>query len=450
MVLRAATCLVTLFSAAPSPHLRCLSRLAMPPKRGPQSPTGRARVSMLPAEPEAQAQEPAPSSSRKRAATTSSPAGPSDKPTPRRRSPAAAKALSATTASTGPPPAAEEPTLADEPAPSAAGGGKSRAGLLAAREAVPCSLTPRRPPLASSSEGLTLVSWNVNGLRAWLADEPRRAELASTALAACEAGPDLIFLLETKLQAGPMEEQARAALAAVLPGYEAHFCSSTAKKGYSGVCALVRAASALPLSLAYGIGEADDEGRAITARLRLPGSQPLDVLCAYVPNSGDGLKRLAYRTGEWDPALRRHVGASAASGACVCVLGDLNVAHLDADIWNWGPSAAKNKALGKNAGLSPEERASFGALLSECALADAFRHLHPQATGAFSYWSVRASGRPVNRGLRLDYALLSAEAAARAPHEPGWRLHDCFMLHEHNSRGDHAAIAITLACRAEE
>ena len=38
---------------------------------------------------------------------------------------------------------------------------------------------------------------------------------------------------------------------------------------------------------------------------------------------------------------------------------------------------------------------------------DGFRHVHPTATGQFTYWSQRARNRPRNRGLRIDYALLS-------------------------------------------
>jgi len=277
----------------------------------------------------------------------------------------------------------------------------------------------------------------------------RRADLASTALAACPNGPDIIFLLETKLQPGAMEEQAREALGEALEGYDAHFFSSSgAKKGYSGVCALVRRACQLPLEVVRGIGECDDEGRAITLRTARPGCAPLDVVGAYVPNSGEGLKRLDYRVGEWDPALRRHVRGAHADGRAVCVIGDLNVAHLDADIWNWGESASKNKALEKGAGLTPQERASFATLLAECGLVDGFRALHPDASGCFSYWSVRASGRPVNRGLRLDYALVTAAMASPDEATSGWALHDCFILDELNTRGDHAAVAITLVSRA--
>ena len=51
--------------------------------------------------------------------------------------------------------------------------------------------------------------------------------------------------------------------------------------------------------------------------------------------------------------------------------GDLNVAHLDLDIYN--PDA---KHISKIPGLTPQERQSFGVLLS-CGFVDSFRYLYP-------------------------------------------------------------------------
>ena len=81
--------------------------------------------------------------------------------------------------------------------------------------------------------------------------------------------------------------------------------------------------------------------------------------------------------------------------------GDLNVAHLDSDIWN--PTA---KHIAKSAGTTPQERSSFSTLLG-CGFTDSLRHFYPDAKGQFTYWSQRANGRPVNRGLRLDYFVCS-------------------------------------------
>lgn len=51
------------------------------------------------------------------------------------------------------------------------------------------------------------------------------------------------------------------------------------------------------------------------------------VVTLYVPNSGEGLVRLKYRTKEWDPQLQSYVKALGKEKPVV-VNGDLNVAHL--------------------------------------------------------------------------------------------------------------------------
>lgn len=50
-------------------------------------------------------------------------------------------------------------------------------------------------------------------------------------------------------------------------------------------------------------------------------------MTVYVPNSGEGLVRLKYRTKEWDPQLQSYVKALGKEKPVV-LNGDLNVAHL--------------------------------------------------------------------------------------------------------------------------
>mmetsp|Transcript_16046 Transcript_16046/g.36861 ORF Transcript_16046/g.36861 Transcript_16046/m.36861 type:complete len:137 (-) Transcript_16046:38-448(-) len=84
-------------------------------------------------------------------------------------------------------------------------------------------------------------------------------------------------------------------------------------------------------------------------------------------------------------------------------LGDLNVAHTALEVWNDGA-----KHLAKQAGVTPEERASFQEQL-DAGFVDAFRRLHPTAKGCYSYWSQRAGNREPNKGLRLDYFICSPD-----------------------------------------
>lgn len=56
--------------------------------------------------------------------------------------------------------------------------------------------------------------------------------------------------------------------------------------------------------------------------------EQLFVVTVYVPNSGEKLVRLDYRTKEWDVALKAYVESLEAQGKPVVLNGDLNVAHL--------------------------------------------------------------------------------------------------------------------------
>ena len=79
--------------------------------------------------------------------------------------------------------------------------------------------------------------------------------------------------------------------------------------------------------------------------------------------------------------------------------GDFNVAHNEIDLKNPGPNRG-------NAGFSDEERGKFSDLLAE-GFTDTFRTLHPDTTGAYSWWSYRFNARKNNAGWRIDYFLVS-------------------------------------------
>ncbi len=154
---------------------------------------------------------------------------------------------------------------------------------------------------------------NVNGLRAVLkkglpeyvkADKPDVLCLTETkiddsvtasvrgCLAACGATLPSPLLLRS-------HDVPPAQLSKSLPGYAAHWCCCTGKKGYSGSAIFCRDGVA-PLSITRGVGiaEHDAEGRVITAEF-----DKFFLVCTYVPNSGAALDRLEYRTTAWDAAM---------------------------------------------------------------------------------------------------------------------------------------------------
>ena len=227
---------------------------------------------------------------------------------------------------------------------------------------------------------MKLVSWNVNGLRSCLG----KGFLDYVAA----ENPDVICLQETKLQ----PEQA----VFDLEGYH-RFFNSADKKGYSGTAVLTKEA---PLSVTYDFG--DDvhrhEGRIITAEY-----PDFYLVCCYTPNSQDGLKRLSYRM-QWEDDLRAYL-MELDKVKPVVYCGDLNVAHQEIDLKN-------PKSNRKNAGFTDEEREKMTSLLFS-GFVDSFRHLYPDATGIYSWWSYRFNARANNAGWRIDYFIVSQRLAQR-------------------------------------
>ena len=221
--------------------------------------------------------------------------------------------------------------------------------------------------------GIKLVSWNVNGLRA--------VAKKGFADSFVDLDADFFLIQETKLQAGQIDLE--------FPGYKS-FWNYADKAGYSGTAIYTRHE---PLNVTYGIGvdEFDHEGRVIT--IEMPS---YFVVCVYVPNSQDGLRRLDYRQ-RWDEAFTSYL-KSLAGRKAVAVGGDFNVAHKEIDL--------KNPATNHfNPGFTDEERAGMDTMLA-AGFTDSWRAQHPEEV-KYSWWSYRMSARDRNVGWRIDYFLTS-------------------------------------------
>ena len=253
---------------------------------------------------------------------------------------------------------------------------------------------------------------------------------------------DVLCLQETKLQEQHLDDpklKIRETAMLSAQDYDGYWTCSVARKGYAGTAVFIRrrgdpkkkggakqktmdsffassAAAAeesknstsksssssetlpidpqllVPESISYtmGVDKHDQEGRLVVVDM------PLFTFCnVYVPNSGQKLERLAYRTDEWDKDFLAFMQEKQKDRP-VLWLGDLNVAHTNLEVWNDGA-----KHLPKQAGVTPQERASFQAQL-DAGFVDAFRQLHPTAAGHYSYWSNRAGNREVSYPLEND------------------------------------------------
>ena len=222
---------------------------------------------------------------------------------------------------------------------------------------------------------MKFVSWNVNGFRAVL--KKGFEDIFN------ELDADFFCLQETKMQEGQADFHPEGY-------YEYYNCAI--KKGYSGTAVFVKESAGEPMSVSYGIkGEHDDEGRVIT--LEYP---DFYLICCYVPNAQDGLKRIDYRC-EFEDAMREYM-KELDSVKPVIYCGDLNVAHNEIDLKNPGPNRG-------NAGFSDEERGKMSELLG-AGFTDTFRYMYPE-TVTYSWWSYRMKARERNAGWRIDYFIIS-------------------------------------------
>ena len=238
----------------------------------------------------------------------------------------------------------------------------------------------------------SFVSWNVNGLRAC------RKKTFDKFVE--QVSPDFLCLQEVKLNPDAIPEEDF--------GYAFTQFHLAEKNGYSGT-AIFSKQEPLSVALDFPDGSHVGEGRMITCEY-----DGFYLVNVYVPNSKGDLSRLPHRYDSWDPDLKDYL-IDLRTKKPVVLCGDPNVAHREIDL-------ANPKTNRRNAGFTDEEREGISNLLAEGFL-DSFRHLHPEETGAYSWWSYRAGARARNVGWRIDYFVTSDDLATsirEATIHPEW------------------------------
>lgn len=241
---------------------------------------------------------------------------------------------------------------------------------------------------------LTLYSWNVNGLRAVIKKGAFQAFMA-------ECQPDILCIQETKAKQGQAE--------VALPEFREYW-NSAIKPGYSGTAIFTKRE---PIEVVEGLppdiidrfdwsmdayGNPNDEGRVIAASYA-----DFWLVTVYTPNSKDNLSRIPLRQ-MWDAAFLAYILRLDAQKPVV-FCGDLNVAHNEIDLARPKPNIGKK-------GFTTEERSGFQAFI-DAGMIDTFRELHPNRTGAYTWWNQMANSRARNIGWRIDYFLASSALRQR-------------------------------------
>lgn len=226
---------------------------------------------------------------------------------------------------------------------------------------------------------LRLISWNVNGIRAWHKKGASKLFF--------DEEPDFFCLQEIKAE----EEQIPDELVEV-DGYHAFFESSKMRKGYSGV-AIYSKHEPEEIDTGVGVPELDREGRFLALHFG-----ELVVITCYFPNGGGGPERLEYKLKYYD-AFLKYIEKQKKKNKKVIFCGDVNTAHTEIDL-------ARPKENKDNTGFLPIERAWIDKLISKDWI-DTWRFKNPDAKDKYSYWDMKSRARDRNIGWRIDYFFVS-------------------------------------------
>lgn len=254
---------------------------------------------------------------------------------------------------------------------------------------------------------LTLISWNVNGIRA-----AERKGLIKF----LEAGKyDVVCLQEIKAH----DEALLSSDLKNVNGYTSYFNLATERKGYSGV-AIYTKEKPKTIKNNFGKNHLSTEGRMIELEFN-----KFTLLNIYFPNGGGEDHRLKYKL-EFFDEFTAYIKKLTKAGKKVIFCGDVNVAHEPIDL-------ARPKANEKEIGFLPEERAKLDKF-EQANFIDTFRHFHPQKV-EYSWWDQKTRSRERNVGWRIDYFWVSKNLLDQVER--------AFILGEVEG-SDHAPVGVTL------
>jgi exodeoxyribonuclease-3 len=241
---------------------------------------------------------------------------------------------------------------------------------------------------------LKITTWNINSVRL-------RIDLVARFIK--RTRPDVICLQETKCpdDAFPLKRFRRL-------GYG--HAALSGQKGYHGVAILSR----VPfegIDVQTFCGKADCRHVAVVVGERAGLGDPITLHNFYVPAGGD----------EPDPALnpkfghklsfldemRAHKRLRPAWGERAVLVGDLNVAPLEHDVWS-------HTQMLKVVSHTPVECEKLTGARMAGGWIDSMRVLTPEPEKLYTWWSYRAADwRAANRGRRLDHIWTSDAVADR-------------------------------------
>jgi exodeoxyribonuclease-3 len=241
----------------------------------------------------------------------------------------------------------------------------------------------------------SIATWNINSVRLRL---PLVVDFLT------EHRPDVLCLQETKC---PNDAFPSAAFRKL--GYE--HLAIHGQKGYHGVAIISRVPLEMPDRRDYcGVGDS----RHVSAILAA-GARRIRLHNFYVPAGGDEPDRavnpkFGHKLDFIEEMKCLHAEAEAPDGVSSVLVGDLNVAPLETDVWS-------HKQLLRVVSHTPIETAGLTAVLESGAWVDLIRQHIPPAERVYTWWSYRAKDwEASDRGRRLDHIWASADLAPALSH----------------------------------
>ena len=255
---------------------------------------------------------------------------------------------------------------------------------------------------------MRIVTWNVNSLKA-------RLEHVKTYLA--NKAPDILMLQELKGLDFPAADFETT-------GYQTH---ALGQKAYNGVAIFSKTPITVILNALPG-DDADEQARYLEALVEA--ETPVRVAAIYLPNGNPvGTEKFAYKL-RWFERLQAHARDLLKLEERLALCGDYNVIPEPVDARN--PEAWRGDAL-----FQPESRQAFRALLN-LGLSDSHELGH-EPDGTYTFWDYQAGAWQRDHGIRIDFALLSPQAADAFIGIETWR-----AARDMDKPSDHVPVVVTL------
>ncbi len=223
----------------------------------------------------------------------------------------------------------------------------------------------------------TILSWNVNGLRAVL----KKGFLDQLG----ELKPDILGIQETKLQEEQLPEEVKEP-----EGYKTAW-NYAEKKGYSGTGVFFKEEPS-EIRTVFDEEVLSNEGRII--EIRYPEFTLFNI---YFPNGQMNEVRLKFKLNFYDRILE-HFNSLRNKGEKLIITGDINTAHKEIDLAN--PKSNEDRS-----GFLPIEREWMDKFISNGYI-DTFRMFNEKPHN-YTWWTYRMGARARNIGWRIDYFFIS-------------------------------------------